>query len=201
MLIHTNEKPFTCNECDQKFRQKQLLKRHQNLYHNPDYVPPEPRPKNHECEECGRKFIHQGNLIRHLAMHDPESNVHEENLALKIGRKQKVGNLDEMEETEIILEGEDGSDEDGRYVVFEMIQLEEDGQETVRIVNSITEGGEDKKPVIKEQVDTKQDMENCFGFDEDEDDDGNLLVSRHEDEYDDDDDDEEEDNGDNDDDN
>jgi hypothetical protein len=43
MLIHTDQKPFQCDACDQSFRQKQLLKRHQNLYHNPNYVPPQPK--------------------------------------------------------------------------------------------------------------------------------------------------------------
>lgn len=49
MLIHTDQKPFQCEMCDQAFRQKQLLKRHQNLYHTPDYVPPTPKEKTHEC--------------------------------------------------------------------------------------------------------------------------------------------------------
>ena len=43
MLIHTDQKPFQCDACEQSFRQKQLLKRHQNLYHNPNYVPPTPK--------------------------------------------------------------------------------------------------------------------------------------------------------------
>lgn len=73
MLIHTDQKPFQCGHCDQTFRQKQLLKRHQNLYHNPDYVPPPPREKTHECPECHKMFRHKGNLIRHLAIHDPEA--------------------------------------------------------------------------------------------------------------------------------
>ena len=38
-----DQKPFECDQCDQSFRQRQLLKRHQNLYHNPNYVPPEPK--------------------------------------------------------------------------------------------------------------------------------------------------------------
>lgn len=49
MLIHTDQKPFQCDLCDQAFRQKQLLKRHQNLYHTPEYVPPTPKEKTHEC--------------------------------------------------------------------------------------------------------------------------------------------------------
>ena len=64
MLIHTDQKPYQCDQCDQSFRQKQLLKRHQNLYHNPAYVPPPPKEKTHECPECNRSFRHKGNLIR-----------------------------------------------------------------------------------------------------------------------------------------
>lgn len=44
----------------QAFRQKQLLKRHQNLYHNPAYIPPMPREKTQECPECGKAFRHKG---------------------------------------------------------------------------------------------------------------------------------------------
>ena len=29
--------------------------------------------KTHECPECQRTFRHKGNLIRHMALHDPES--------------------------------------------------------------------------------------------------------------------------------
>ena len=65
MLIHTDQKPYQCDQCDQSFRQKQLLKRHQNLYHNPAYVPPPPKEKTHECPECNRSFRHKGNLIRY----------------------------------------------------------------------------------------------------------------------------------------
>ena len=34
-LIHKKSKPFQCDLCDNQYRTKQLLKRHQNLHHNP----------------------------------------------------------------------------------------------------------------------------------------------------------------------
>lgn len=102
MLIHTDQKPYQCDQCDQSFRQKQLLKRHQNLYHNPEYVPPTPREKTHECPECGRAFRHKGNLIRHMALHDPESTVHEKQLALKLGRQKKIQMIDGQQVCKIL---------------------------------------------------------------------------------------------------
>ncbi|KAI7697255.1 hypothetical protein SSS_07115 [Sarcoptes scabiei] len=73
MLIHTDQKPFLCEVCNLSFRQKQLLKRHKNLYHNPTYVAPTPKEKTHECSRCGKAFRHKGNLIRHMAHHDEDS--------------------------------------------------------------------------------------------------------------------------------
>lgn len=142
MLIHTDQKPFECDQCDQSFRQKQLLKRHQNLYHNPAYVPPTPKEKTHECSDCNRSFRHKGNLIRHMALHDPESSAQEKAFALRIGRQKKIqvidgqrvevltGESDEEEDPELV--GEDGTmgmqGEDGQhYVVLEVIQLPDDG--------------------------------------------------------------------------
>jgi uncharacterized Zn-finger protein len=217
MLVHTDQKPYQCELCDQAFRQKQLLRRHQNLYHNPNYVPPQPRDKQHECSECGRSFRHKGNLIRHMAIHDPESSAHERALALKIGRQKRIQIIDgqqvevlddeeDEDETQVLaVEGEDGQ----QYVVLEVIQLQDgDGTEqTVAVVgddcelssDAVLHGDADMsnlhdptmlgdlndstndefeaslqemkhKPVIKQELVTEHDVQNCFGFDDDDDD-------------------------------
>ncbi|XP_054273871.1 transcriptional repressor CTCF-like isoform X3 [Macrosteles quadrilineatus] len=229
MLIHTDQKPYQCDKCDQSgceisdksFRQKQLLKRHQNLYHNPNYIPPPPREKTHECPECQRAFRHKGNLIRHMSVHDPESSAHEKAVALKIGRQKKIqiidgqqvevmpGEDDEDEEDEmdgsmVSMEGADGQ----QYVVLEVIQLQDsDGQEQAVAVMA-GEGIEQAVAALQQQtgqntsvlvhnnqvlnqhitsdhhssdneevllsqpkaVPQQNDMQNCFGFDEDEED-------------------------------
>ncbi|XP_059477046.1 transcriptional repressor CTCFL-like [Neocloeon triangulifer] len=151
MLIHTDQKPYQCDQCDQAFRQKQLLKRHQNLYHNPNYVPPTPKEKTHECPECGRAFRHKGNLIRHMAVHDPESSAQEKALALKLGRQKKIQIIDGQQvevmptESDEEEEDEDEEDEDGdvmavegqdgqQYVVLEVIQLQ-DGSDAMAVVD------------------------------------------------------------------
>jgi len=166
MLIHTDQKPFECDQCDQSFRQRQLLKRHQNLYHNPNYVPPEPKEKTHECPECARSFRHKGNLIRHMALHDPDSTAKEKAIALKIGRQKKIQIIDgqqvevlsegddedmEYEDESILLDesdlqGEEGasgnimavqtSDGQQQYIVLEITQLNE-GEEAVQQENKV----------------------------------------------------------------
>ncbi|XP_065200292.1 transcriptional repressor CTCFL-like [Planococcus citri] len=219
MLIHTDQKPFRCSLCDQCFRQKQLLKRHVNLYHDPSYVPPPPKEKTHECPECKRAFRHKGNLIRHMCMHDPDSEaIHTAN-ALKVGRQKKIQvvNGEELKivssEEDIIMkdefiesdakllknelgnqliEGADGQ----HYVVLEVIQLQGgDGEQAVAVVSegdfngslSIdsanasqyitsdyepeeTHEGKTTIKVVKNSVDSSTDVQNCFGFDEEEED-------------------------------
>ncbi|XP_050515679.1 transcriptional repressor CTCF-like isoform X2 [Diabrotica virgifera virgifera] len=206
MLIHTDQKPFQCDQCDQSFRQKQLLKRHQNLYHNPHYVPPEPKEKTHECPECTRAFRHKGNLIRHMAFHDPDPTIQKKQLELKLGRQKKIriidgqpvevmqglGSEDEEELDLMSVEGSDGQ----QYVVLEVIHLA-DGEEqavvvgdstgellsetilpnhelndeVVKVLQSARRAAKEElqeDPDDKKMVDT--DMQNCFGFDDDEED-------------------------------
>jgi len=221
MLIHTDQKPYQCDKCDQSFRQKQLLKRHQNLYHNPNYIPPAPREKTHECPECQRAFRHKGNLIRHMSVHDPESSIHEKAVALKMGRQKKIQIIDgqqvevmpgledeedeedEMDGSMVAVEGSDGQ----QYVVLEVIQLQDgDGQEQAVAVMA-GEGIEQAVAALQQQtgqntsvlmhsnqvltqhitpdhasdnedvmlttnqpkiVPQQNDMQNCFGFDEDD---------------------------------
>lgn len=97
MLIHSDQKPFQCQQCEQTFRQRQLLRRHENIYHNPEYVAAAPREKNHNCPSCGKAFRHKGNLMRHMASHETTR----------------------AEET-ILVKGENSSGDN--YVVVEVIQ-------------------------------------------------------------------------------
>jgi len=150
MLVHTDQKPFQCDQCDQSFRQKQLLKRHQNLYHNPAYVPPSPKEKTHECTDCSRTFRHKGNLMRHMALHDPDSSVLEKAAALKYGRQKKIQVID-GQQVEVLTgdpdseEEEDEGDEaepsmtvegpDGQfYVVLDVSHLDVQGGDVDQVM-------------------------------------------------------------------
>lgn len=70
-------------------RQKQLLKRHQNLNHNPEYIPPLPKEKTNKCHDCGELYRFKGNLIRHMAIHNSDSQP-KKRLAFEIGHQSKV---------------------------------------------------------------------------------------------------------------
>ncbi|CAG9839353.1 unnamed protein product [Diabrotica balteata] len=216
MLIHTDQKPFQCDQCDQSFRQKQLLKRHQNLYHNPHYVPPEPKEKTHECPECTRAFRHKGNLIRHMAFHDPDPTIQKKQLELKLGRQKKIriidgqpvevmqglGSEDEEELDLMSVEGSDGQ----QYVVLEVIHLADGEEQAVvvgdsagellsetilpnhelndEVVKVLQSARRAAKEEIEEDQDEKKivdtDMQNCFGFDEDEEDEDEEDVGEKE---------------------
>lgn len=128
MLIHTDQKPFQCDDCEQSFRQKQLLKRHKNLYHNPEYVPPAPKEKTHECSHCNKSFRHKGNLMRHLVIHDPEAY---KDAALQYrGSDQHQLIDDEDEESE-----EDTEDEDDETSQSQIIAAHATGDEESTLDN------------------------------------------------------------------
>lgn len=102
-------------------------------------------------------FAHKGNLIRHLAVHDPDSGHHERALALKIGRQRKVKFIEEEPMRDIrVVDSSDAAemmklglsnnelkrgelvtvaDGDGQqYVVLEVIQLEDGTEQQVAVV-------------------------------------------------------------------
>lgn len=101
MLIHSDQKPFQCQYCEQTFRQKQLLKRHENIYHNPDYHPTEPREKNHNCPTCDKAFRHKGNLMRHMASHDLNNEI---GTSRNINVKGEPMTDDMLEENYVVVE-------------------------------------------------------------------------------------------------
>lgn len=161
LLIHTDQKPYLCTQCEQTFRQKQLLKRHMNFYHNPNYVPPQPQEKTHVCPSCKKSFRHKGNLIRHMAMHDPNSSIKEEAIALKLGRQKRIrlmggndmGLLNDDEDEEEIENGMEGDmsnmrtqnvvsmegDDGQQYVVLEVIQIPDQNGDNIQSSEVIME--------------------------------------------------------------
>lgn len=63
MLVHTNTRPFSCDECDKKFKSKAEL-----FIHKKTHRPSEER-YTHCCEICGKRFTQKANLESHLRLH------------------------------------------------------------------------------------------------------------------------------------
>lgn len=126
-----------------------MLKRHVNLYHNPDYVPPKPKEKNHKCPNslCTRSFRHKGNLIRHMALHDPDSSVREEAMALKMGRRKRIQIID-GQQVEIYQnddseeEEEDEEDDEEEYLEEMKPKVEGQGKHKELYVNVKGDNGQ-----------------------------------------------------------
>ena len=88
------------------------------------------KPQMHECPECGRSFRHKGNLIRHMALHDPDSTVQEKAIALKIGRQKKIQIID-GQQVEVYTGGHDAVDEDGELLYNEADFEDEEEEDLV----------------------------------------------------------------------
>lgn len=66
--IDTGEKPFTCEYCGVKFRQKDGLKRHVAAKHTTQ------RTKQHMCDLCGKILLSKYSLNVHRNKHGVPSN-------------------------------------------------------------------------------------------------------------------------------
>ena len=72
-LVHKDSKPFECDLYDNIFRSKELLKRHQNLHHNPGYQLPMKRPRVYGCSQCDKRFVRKYYLETHVTIHINET--------------------------------------------------------------------------------------------------------------------------------
>lgn len=63
MLVHTNTRPFTCDECNKKFKSKAELFNHKKTHR------PSEERYTHCCEVCGKRFTQKANLESHLKLH------------------------------------------------------------------------------------------------------------------------------------
>lgn len=78
MLVHSGLKPYECEDCDLAFRQKALLKRHRNVYHNPDYNPDNSEDKSDPCRACEKSLANKNKAENMLNISQQASDDREE---------------------------------------------------------------------------------------------------------------------------
>ena len=60
MVIHSDERPFQCDKCAERFKTSSTLSNHQ-VSHSEE--------KNEECKVCGKRFKNRRYLLKHHRLH------------------------------------------------------------------------------------------------------------------------------------
>ncbi|CAG2058550.1 unnamed protein product [Timema podura] len=60
LKVHTDERPFECEECGRTFKEKTILRKHLRIHYG---------ERNYMCELCGKKFVSLENLGVHKYSH------------------------------------------------------------------------------------------------------------------------------------
>ena len=63
-IVHEGLKPFQCNICDKKYKDKASVLRHESL------------PHAYQCEDCDKKYIREMHLKRHMSLAHEGGKLH-----------------------------------------------------------------------------------------------------------------------------
>ncbi|XP_023213936.1 zinc finger protein 362-like [Centruroides sculpturatus] len=91
--IHTGEKPYKCSYCDRRFKQLSHVQQHTRLHtgerpYSNRYrllviylilhfseIPDKRRTTNHPCPVCGKTYVNEGSLRKHITSHPEAASV------------------------------------------------------------------------------------------------------------------------------